>query len=79
MLANTFESMTLQYYMSKHFLKKFTKSKTPNNTQINQIWINDSTQAYWIDHNLIYFAFKLLNYILQFILTFTHHTIENTK
>jgi hypothetical protein len=29
MLANTLESITLQYYMNKHFFLNYTKSKTP--------------------------------------------------
>jgi hypothetical protein len=71
MLANTLELITLQYYMNNQFQNVYTKSKTLNNPQINQIWINASTQqchvrstqAYCIDHNPIYFAFKLVNYV----------------
>jgi hypothetical protein len=53
--------------MSTHgFHITFIESTTPNNTQINQyIWINVlgqqfhtiSIQAYWTNHNPIYFAF----------------------
>ncbi len=35
MLANTLESIMLQYYMNKYSLKIYTKSKTPNNTQMS--------------------------------------------
>jgi hypothetical protein len=54
----------------------FTKSTTIDNTQIDHIWTNASTQqchsgetqAYWIDHKPIYFTFKLPYYVPQFIL-----------
>jgi hypothetical protein len=63
--------------MHKSKLKPtFTKNKTINNTQINHIWTNAPTQqchlgvtqAYWVDHKLIYFTFRLPYYVPQFIL-----------
>jgi hypothetical protein len=60
--------------MNKYNLKlTFIESTIINDTQINHIWRNASiqqchsgtTQTYWIDHKPIYFAFKLLDYVLQ--------------
>jgi hypothetical protein len=45
MLTNTIESITLQNYMNTHnFHITFIQSITFNNTQINHIWTNASTQ-----------------------------------
>jgi hypothetical protein len=52
------------------------ENTTHNKTQINHIWTNvpsqqchvRSTQAYWTDRNPIYFAFKLLDHLPQFII-----------
>jgi hypothetical protein len=89
MLTNTIESITLQNYMNTHgFHITFIESTTPNNTQIDHIWTNaptqqfhiGSTQAYWIDHNPIYFAFKIPNHISQFILpSITKLTLNKKK
>jgi hypothetical protein len=77
MLTNTIESITLQTYMNTHnFHITSIESITCNNTQTNHIWTNaltqqchvGSTQAYWIDHNPVYFAFKLLDYVPQFVI-----------
>jgi hypothetical protein len=53
----------------------FLESTTINDTQIDHIWTNVViqhhyilTQAYWKNHEPIYFAFKLLNYVPQFVL-----------
>jgi hypothetical protein len=64
------------------FISLHTKTISWNKMQIDHTWINAptqryhvrSTQHYWIDHNLIYLAFKLLDYVPQFILPFTHQT-----
>jgi hypothetical protein len=88
MLTNTIESITLQNYMNTHgFHITFIESTTLNNTQINHIWTNAPTQqchtrsiqVYWIDHNLIYFAFKLLNHISQFIIPSIIKLTSNKK
>jgi hypothetical protein len=63
--------------MLKYKLKFiFSKSTTINNTQIDHIWTNAPTQqchsgitqTYWTNHKHVYFTFKLLNYVPQFIL-----------
>jgi hypothetical protein len=63
--------------MYKYKLKLiFLESTTINNTKMNHIWTNAPTQqchlgvtqAYWIHHKLVYFRFKLLYYVPQFIL-----------
>jgi hypothetical protein len=63
--------------MYKYKLKlTIFESKIINNTQIDHIWTiaptqqchSRVTQAYWIDHKLVYFTFKLPYYIPQFIL-----------
>jgi hypothetical protein len=51
----------------------YSESTTINNTQIDHIWTNASTQqshlrvtqAYWIDHKFVYFTFKLPYYVHQ--------------
>jgi hypothetical protein len=61
------------------------ESTTPNNTQRNRTWTNAptqqcyvvSTQAYWIDHKHIYFAFELLDYFPKFTLPSSHQTSKN--
>ncbi len=69
--------------MNKYNLKlTFIKSTTINDTQIDHIWTNApiqqshfrTTQTYWIDHKPIYFAFKLLDYVPQFVLP--HNTTK---
>jgi hypothetical protein len=56
--------MTLQIYMNMHnFHITCIESITPNKTQFDHIWTNvptrqchvGTTQAYWTDHNSIYF------------------------
>jgi hypothetical protein len=63
--------------MLKYKLKFIlSKSTTINNTQIDHIWTNAPTQqchsgitqTYWTNHKHVYFTFKLLNYVPQFIL-----------
>ncbi len=45
MLAYTIESITLQNYMNtNNFHITFIESTTLNNTQIDHIWINATTQ-----------------------------------
>jgi hypothetical protein len=77
MLKKTPRSTTFQNLMYKYKLKlTFFENTTINNTQIDHIWTNAPTQqchsgviqAYWIDHKLVYFTFKLLYYVPQFIL-----------
>jgi hypothetical protein len=53
----------------------FLENITINDTQIDHIWTNviiqhhsRSTQAYWTNHKPIYFAFKLFDYVPQFVL-----------
>jgi hypothetical protein len=47
MLTNTIKSITLQNYMNIHgFRITFIKNTTPNNTQINHIWINAPAQQF---------------------------------
>jgi hypothetical protein len=36
-------------------------------------------QAYWIDHNHVYFAFNLLYYVPQFIIPFVNEQILDKK
>jgi hypothetical protein len=36
-------------------------------------------QAYWIDHNHVYFAFKLLDYVPQFIIPSINEQILDKK
>jgi len=60
---------------------------TINNTQIDHIWTNattqqcniGSTQTYWTYHNLVYFVFKLLNFIPQFIIPSINEQTLNKK
>jgi hypothetical protein len=61
--------MTLQIYMNLHnFHITCIESTTPNKIQIDDIWTNaptqqchvGTTQAYWTDHNPIYFSFIYL-------------------
>jgi hypothetical protein len=63
--------------------KTHLKRKTNiNYTQIDYIWTNapiqqchyGTTQAYWTNHKLIYFAFKIPNYVPQFVLP--HNTTK---
>jgi hypothetical protein len=76
-LTNTIESTTLQILWINIYLIIFIKSTTPNNTQINHIWINaptqqcdvGSTQAYWTKHNPMYLAF---NYKVLFLNLLCH-------
>jgi hypothetical protein len=77
MLKKTPRSTTFQNLMYEYKLKlTFIKSTTIDNTQVNYIWTNASTQqchlgetqAYWIDYKPIYFTFKLPYYVPQFIL-----------
>jgi hypothetical protein len=77
LLTNTIQSTTLQAFMKKYNFKlTFSKSITFSDTQIDHIWTNASiqqcyfasTQAYWIDHKLIYLAFKLPDYVPQIVL-----------
>jgi hypothetical protein len=88
MLTNTIESITLQNYMNTHgFHITFIERTTLNNTQIDHIWTNaptqqhhsGSTQAYWINHNPIYLAFKLSNHIFQFIIPCINELTSNKK
>jgi hypothetical protein len=88
MLTNTIESITLQNYMKTHsFHITFIKSTIFNNTQINHIWTNaptqqshnESTQAYWTNHNPIYFALKLPNHISQFIIPSINELTSDKK
>jgi hypothetical protein len=69
--------------MNKYNLKfTFIESTTINDTQIDHIWTNapiqqchfGTTQAYWTDHKPIYIAFKLPNYVPQFVLP--HNTTK---
>ncbi len=41
--------------------------------------VNGSTRAYGIDHNPIYFAFKLFNHISQFIIPPINELTSNKK
>ncbi len=68
MLTETLQSTTFQNLMNKYKLKlTFIESTNIDDTQIDCIWTNASTQqchsrvtkAYWIDHKPIYFTFKL--------------------
>jgi hypothetical protein len=77
LLINTIQSTTLQTFMKKYnFKPTFFKSITISDTQIDHIWTNapiqqcysGSTQTSWIDHKLKYLAFKLLDYVPQFVL-----------
>ncbi len=43
--------------------------------QLNNV--SGSTQVYWIDYNPIYFAFKLLNHIFQFIIPSINELTSN--
>jgi hypothetical protein len=53
---------------------QFKKITTIYGSHIDHIWTNAPTQqcmfgvveAYWIDHKPIYFAFKFLDYVLQY-------------
>jgi hypothetical protein len=52
------------------------KNTTINDTQIDHTWTNapiqqchfGTTQTYYKDHKPIYFVFKLLDYVPQFVL-----------
>jgi len=77
MLKKTPQSTTFQNLMYKYKLKlTFFENTIINNTHIDRIWTNAPTQqchlgvtqAYWIDHKLVYFTFKLLYYVHPFIL-----------
>jgi hypothetical protein len=76
-LTKTNQSSTLQAFMNKYNLKlTLIESTTINDAQIDHIWTNApiqqchsrTTQAYWTYHKPIYFAFKLPNYVPQFVL-----------
>jgi len=82
-LTKSNQSSTLQTFMNKYYLKLiFIGSTIINDTQIDHIWTNapiqqchfGTTQTYWIDHKPIYFAFKLSNYVPQFVLP--HNTTK---
>jgi hypothetical protein len=69
--------------MNKYNLKiTFIKNNTINDTQIGHIQTNApikhchfrTTQAYWTNHKPIYFVFKLLDYVPQFVLP--HNTTK---
>jgi hypothetical protein len=71
--------------MNNYNLKlTFIENTTINDTQIDHIWTNapiqqchfKMTQTYWTDHKPIYFAFKLPNYVPQFVLP--HNTTKCT-
>jgi hypothetical protein len=77
MVTKTTKSIRLQTYMNMHnFHIPCIESTTLNKAQIDHMWTNappqqcyvGTTQAYWTNHNPIYFAFKLPNYIPQFII-----------
>jgi hypothetical protein len=77
LLTNIIQSTTLQTFMKKYNFKlTFFESIAINDTQIDHIWTNaptqqcyfGSTQAYWTYHKPIYLAFKLPNYVHQFVL-----------
>jgi hypothetical protein len=72
-LTKTNQSSTLQAFMNRYNFKfTFIKNTTINDTQIDHIWTNapiqqchfGTTQAYWINHKPIYFAFKLPDNVL---------------
>jgi hypothetical protein len=76
-LTKTNQSSILQTFMNKYNFKLiFLKSTTINYTQIDHIWTNTpiqqchsrTTQTYWTNHKLIYFAFKLPDHVPQFVL-----------
>jgi hypothetical protein len=69
--------------MNKYNLKfTFIENTTINDVQIDHMWTNapiqqchfGTTQAYRINHNPIYFSFKLPNYVPQFVLP--HNTTK---
>jgi hypothetical protein len=74
MLTQTFESTTLQTFMEQYHLKFiFLESITTHDIHFDHMWTNaprqpscfgSITQAYWINHRLVYFAFKLPNHNL---------------
>jgi hypothetical protein len=73
------QSSTLQALMNKYNFKLiFLESTTINDTQINHKWTNasiqqchfESTQAYCTNYKSIYFAFKLPDYVPQFVLPY---------
>ncbi len=53
------------------FILTFLENITIHNSQLNHVWNNSnlttcqsgSTKAYWINHKLIYFVFKLPNHV----------------
>jgi endonuclease/exonuclease/phosphatase family metal-dependent hydrolase len=76
MLTKATESIRLQTYINMHnFHIPCIESTTPNKTQIDHMWTNaptqqchvGTTQAYWTNHNPIYFAFKLLTIFLNLL------------
>ncbi len=82
-LTKTNQSSTLQTFMNKYNLKLiFIDNTTINDTKIDHIWTNApiqqyhsrTTQAYWTNHEPIYFAFKLPDYVPQFVLP--HNTTK---
>jgi len=77
MLIDTLQPTTLQNNINKCKLVFFlSKSTTLNNTQIDHIWTNAPTQqchvgsmkTYYAKNTPIYIAFKLFDFVLQFIL-----------
>jgi hypothetical protein len=62
--------------MNKYNLKfNFLENTTINDTKTNHIWTNvaiqhlsRSTQVYGTNYKPIYFAFKIFNYVPQFVL-----------
>jgi hypothetical protein len=75
-LTKIIQLSTLSALMNKYNLKLiFLENTIINDMQINHIWTNveiqhhsRSTQTYWTNHKPIYFAFKLLDYVPQFVL-----------
>jgi hypothetical protein len=68
--------MTLPIIINEYGFKTIIsfEATTIYNTQINHIWTNaltqqchfGSTKAYWTNHEPIFFAFKLPNYVPKF-------------
>jgi hypothetical protein len=82
-LTKIIQSSTLQAFINKYKFKLiFKENTTINDTQIDYIWTNapiqqchyETTQAYWTNHKPIYFAFKLPDYVSQFVLP--HNTTK---
>jgi len=78
-LTQPFELTTLQTFMEQYHLKFILFESTAiYDIHFDHMWTNaprqpscfgSTTQAYWINHRLVYFALNLPNFIPQFV----HH------